>query len=281
MNLKRIETFAANGTFTKQAGDVLYDIQLIGGGASGQAGARQAPGVAAPGGAGGAPGAFVRVLIPASQLPSSSYSVTIGAGGTGPNAPADNSNGVAQAAGGNTSLGPFIAYGGGSGTAATTTAGGASYAQQYSSPYLAIRGGAGGLNGAGLSATNEDSQTNYHGYPTAGGGGAAGISAANVAYAGSMGQQPSYYNYSYRPAPGTGGAVDNNGGNGKDPSDFTQCIGGGGGGGAGASLSGAAPNGGNGGRGAGGGGGPGTRNGQTGGNAGNGGDGYVVVFVYG
>lgn len=281
MNLKRIETFAANGTFTKQASDEIYDIYLLGGGASGQAGARQAPGVAAPGGAGGAPGAFVHVLIPASQLPSSSYSVTIGAGGTGPNAPADNSNGVVNATGGYTSLGPFTAYGGRSGTAATTSAGGTAYAQTYSFPQLAIKGGAGGFNGAGLSATDEGDLVNYHGYPAAGGGGGGAISAADVAYAGSQGQQPSYYNTTYRPGFGTGGAVDTNGGNGSDPSDFTQCIGGGAGGGAGASLSGVAPNGGNGGRGAGGGGGPGTRNGQTGGKAGNGGDGYAVVFVYG
>jgi hypothetical protein len=78
-----IQVFTSSGTWTKPSGAKIVDIQCVGGGGGGGAGAKVAASTAVYGGLGGSSGGLSRITIDASQLSDNSYTITVGAGGSG------------------------------------------------------------------------------------------------------------------------------------------------------------------------------------------------------
>lgn len=78
-----IQVFASSGTWTKPTGAKIVDIQCVGGGGGGGAGTKVAASTAVYGGLGGSSGGCSRITIDASQLSDNSYTITVGAGGSG------------------------------------------------------------------------------------------------------------------------------------------------------------------------------------------------------
>lgn len=275
LQYKRVETFTASGTFTKQTGDVLYYVIAVGAGGGGGSGRKSAAGTAAGGGAGGNAGNVVEYWIPASTL-SSTTSVTIGAGGAGASAAADDTNGASGSTGGTTVFGPFTARGGQAGGGGTNSAGGSVGSQpsaNYSTQFIPSLGGSGSATSTGGAGTAASG-------PSGGGGGAGMTTGGTEANGGASADADNCRtsNDAQGQSGGTpGGTV--NGTDGITPS--TSRFGSGGAGGA-SKATGAAGNGGTGGApGGGGGGGAGARNGTTGGAGGTGGRGQVTIYVYG
>lgn len=103
-----VDTFTANGTWTKRAGLKAVRVIPIGGGAGGGAGRKGAAGTARSGGGGGAGGGLSDALIPEALL-GSTETVTIGAGGAGAAAQTTNStDGATGTGGGTTSFGAHV-----------------------------------------------------------------------------------------------------------------------------------------------------------------------------
>jgi len=152
LSLKRVEIFTTSQNFSKQAGDVAYRIEMIGGGGGGGSGAQTASGPAG-GGAGGDGGYANRDWLMAADI-AATVLVTVGAGGAGAPAAADGANGANGAAGGHTTFGYWIrAFGGIGGAGGTAAAGGAGNGSAYdvdSDPPSRRAGGAGGSAGAGV-----------------------------------------------------------------------------------------------------------------------------------
>ena len=101
-----IQTFTANGTWTKPTSftpKVVF-VKMWGAGGGGGAGASLATAVVAKGGAGGGGGAFVRETYLASDLPAT-VSVTVGTGGSAGVPGAAGAAGGAGGIGGTTSFG--------------------------------------------------------------------------------------------------------------------------------------------------------------------------------
>lgn len=279
MALKRIDVLTTSGTYTKQAGDLLYIIRCVGGGGGGGSGARQATGTNAGGGGGGEAGQNVICEMAASEF-AASFSYTVGAGGNGGASAIDSTNGSAGVAGGVTTFSSLFAQRGAGGGGGTSTAGGAGgmyYGTlgtlSFASIPSNITGGVSGSLAAGLGGWA---------YPNfaSGGGSGAGVS-ANTAFAGGIGVYANYSLYFGGNGGVAGGA--SGGGNGTNgvaaPNNYTFGSGGSGGGSA---ITAASGNGGIGGLGGGGGGGgAGGRNGFGGGAGGAGGAGRIVVLVFG
>ncbi len=275
LSLKRIDVFASSGTFEKQAGDVLYFVQLIGGGGGGGAGARSASGTIAGGGGGGNGGYAIEAWFPADVV-SASSPVIVGAGGAGAVVSANGTVGAAGSSGGNSSLGSLLLGPGGPGGAGgTASAGGAGKIGSYdldNIPAARTGGAAGG--GAAVGGST------WHCNRSSGGAGGGGVSAANAAYAGGSAGAGGTSSPVYRCYGGSGGSIGAAGGTGQSVVFAYSWGAGGGGGGAAVSVN--SGDGGPGGAGGGGGGGGGGgRNNFSGGAGGAGGRGEVRVFVFG
>lgn len=253
-----VQTFTANGTWTKPSGAKSVKIQAWGaGGSGGGAGS----GTGSAGGGGG--GSFVEWLFNASDL-SSTEAVVVG---VGPAGGVGNANG---AVGPNSTVGTtkVIAYGGGGGSLANAGSGGAA-------------GGGGGISAVGVSVTN----TATGGAGGAPSGGAAG--AVGTFGGGGGGGNNTAGGLSVQGG-GGGGGGGSGGGNGG-----TSYFGGGGGGGGGnnSAIGGTSTRGGAGGAGsalnangsagsAPGGGGGGAQSTSGAFNGGAGGDGKVIITTY-
>lgn len=275
---------AGSHTWTKPAGLKAAFIFCGGAGGGAGAGARNAAGSNRFGGGGGGAGAGVWQLVDAASL-TSTVAVTVGAGGTGAaGVTADNTNGGAGTAGGDSSFGSIvIAKGGGAGGGGTTAAGGAAGAAGTETtttiaygPY-SLRGGAGTIG-----TTNTASSSGGSGMTgtqvTAGGAGGCGINTANTA-ATTAGSGGAIYQNGVLQAGPTAGATPNGVNNKSNFLHFSSTLTSGTGlgtGGAGGYP--AFKDGGNGGYCAGGGGGSGVLNGTTSGKGGDGGVGLVIVM---
>lgn len=170
-----VSVFTSSGTWTKPTGATMARIILLGGGGGGASGATGANNVNRSGGQGGGAGQLLDMIIPLASV-GSTATVTVGAGGLGQTAAADNpgSNGGNTTFGTANTAGYLIARGG--------TAGGASNGngKTYSTPYgyagftASTLLGTAGARGAG---TTGGATTPAH---SGGGAGGGGVSAANT-----------------------------------------------------------------------------------------------------
>lgn len=203
-----VHTFTSSGTFTVTANpnNESFDILCIGGGAGGNAGYdfTNPPGFARPGNGGGGGG----VMFDVRKLSATSYTVTVGAAGTGGN----SGNSYQATSGGNTSFDTLQATGG----SAPLTGGTLSYLFNGANggygndTFTTSNGGAGAQ---GYSGSISGSATTYIG----GGGGGGGCTAGTG---------------------GNGGGNGGKGGNGNDQNGTSATGYGGGGGGGGANYQG-------------------------------------------
>lgn len=273
-SLADVQSFTANGTWTKPLGNFSkVTVRCVGGGGGGGSGRRGAAGTVRCGGGGGGGGGITTVTYPYSQVPST-QPVTIGAGGAGGAAVGtDDTNGANGATGGTTAWGTtgtaaaatYAAGGGpGIGGSAASGAGGTAGLGQLT---VGTGGAASTTGGAGVVGGNG---------ATAGGGAGGGLTTGNVAAAGGAGGT----NRENPRTGGTAGAVDTNGGTPAVGSASWDPTGGSGGGGGGAHSATAAGTGGTGGAwGGGGGGGGASLNGTASGAGGVGGAGFCQVIT--
>jgi hypothetical protein len=276
----KITTFTSNGSWTLDPRTKSVEFFAWGGGAGGGSG-RCGVSAAAGGGGGGGNGALVYLKALAANLPSSPYTVTIGAGGAGgASVNATTTNGNPGIIGGITSIGTIvIALGGSIGSAGTTGGGAAASSLFFSLVYIASAIS----SGAGSSSSASPAVNASMGWGTGGGGGSGyttatprvGAPAASIIDLAS----------NTLVIGGLGGA--NTGataGNGNSPSGQLFTIGGTGGGGGGNDGGAVTPVAGAGGNGAtpggGGGGGAGTLSGNPSGAGGNGARGQAIIIEY-
>lgn len=251
-----VQTFTANGTWTKPANAIASFVEVIGAGGGGAAGTSTA------GGSGGGAGYLIREMVPTSQL-GATETVTIGTGGTG----GTRISSVTTAPGSGTasSFGSlFSALGGGLSSLPEATFTGQA---QSSTAY-----GSGGVTGG-------DNPGRVGGYGAGGGGsGANGTTLAGNAGGAASNLSVTTTSTTMLPATGSGGAggTGTTGGAGTAGSVNATGFGSGGGGGGGNS-SGVGGAGGAGTRGSGGGGGGRGTSATDGGAGGAGGNGYVRV----
>ncbi len=117
-----VQTFIANGTWTKPAGATVVNILMIGGGGGGGSGASRGSNGAAYGGSGGAGGFMVRNAYALASAVESTVTVTVGAGGAGGLDGTGYGNGLFGGTGGTSSFGSYFgARGGNPGAGGTTT----------------------------------------------------------------------------------------------------------------------------------------------------------------
>lgn len=271
-SLPDVQSFSADGTWTKPTGATICYVWMIGAGGGGGAGRRGAAGSARTGGGGGGGGACSEAWIPAASL-GATIAVTVGTAGSGAAAQNTNdTNGANGTAGGDSIFGGIRASGGAGGTGGG--AGGAGGGGAGGSTY-GTRNGATGGNGSTNAPTNGGSTgiTNLNAGAGAGGGGAAGITVGDVSGT-TGGDGGGIY---LTTAVGTGASTTGPTGAGAGQTPVMYAGGTGGGGGVNAT---GARSGTGGGRGAGGGGGAASTNGTNSGAGGNGGAGFVVIVSY-
>lgn len=263
----QIDTFSADGTWSKPSGAKVVKVYVLGSGGAGGSGAAGTNASNRGGGGGGAGGGFATTEFNASDL-GSSVSVTVGAGGTAPGGDGNTS-----------SFGSFLAARGGSGGGNGTTSGGSAGGGNGSagSVYQGGSGAAGSNTGSAGSSAATTTANQYAG--GAGGGGGGGVSTADATGSGGAGGQPIWRTGggSTTGGGGAGGVAPTNPGTAGTSADLSFQPGVGGGGGAGSTTT-TGGAGGVGGFGAGGGGGGASR--SAGGAGGNGGPGRVWVVTY-
>jgi hypothetical protein len=258
---------AGSYTWTKPTGARVVELIIVAGGSGGGSGRRGAPNTTRGGGAGGCPGCWVHVTLPADQF-GATVPVTVGAGGAGgASVTTNDTNGNSGIQGGDSAFGTIVADNVAGGAGGGSTSGGGAQSGENCGIVIGRGGTAGGtgasIPNAGLSGMG----------PGAGGGGA-GISSGNAITAGGQGSQWRLVGTADGGNGGTAG-----GGNGVTGANTFLSGAGGGGGGSGLGVPGG--NGGNGGKpGGGGGGGAASENGFPSGAGGNGGDGAVYVITY-
>lgn len=274
-----VQTFTANGTWTKPTGAKIVEVFAFGAGGSGGAGGGAAGGNSGSGGSGGAGGGFSKKIINSSLL-GATETVVVGVGYTG-GVGSSGGSGTNGTDGGDSTFGTnkVIAKGGAKGrggaVSGAATTGGTGGVGGGDSHQNGGNGGAGTAYNSGGSGTAGTS-TSGDISPRGGAGGGGGGSAAG----GNTGATGGSFTTTYIAAGGTAGA-NGAGGNGTDGS--TTLLVGGTGGGGGGGTAGGTYNGGNGGLyGGGGGGGSGAEWGvvTTGGDGGDGKDGLIVVITY-
>lgn len=277
-----IQTFIANGSWSKPAGAKTVEIIISQGGGGGGSGRQGAASSTKTGGTGGHLGRVVWHRFEASGLPSS-IPIVIGAGGTGGAAQTlIDTNGNDGNSGGTTTFGTYA-----SATAINRGAGGIVTTANLLGPSINFDvmslfvasiqagGSSSGNNNAGPAITGRW-------LSGSGGGGGSGQSVANVIFNASSGGDPSFAGVSYTGWSGAAGIAGNvNGGNGTSQlvANGTWILSGGGGGGFFAGSPAVGGNGGNGGLGSGGGGGSCSVNGAASGAGGNGGGGYAIIIT--
>lgn len=272
-----IQSFTADGTWTKPSGAAFVKVIAIGPGGGGGGGASGDNSANRSGGGGGGGGARIAGDFLGADL-AGTVAVTVPTGGPGGSGGSSSSGGNGtDRSGVAATFGSLLrARGGGAGSGGSTTGGSAGGGAPASQGVLFTgqSGGTGGTSGAGTTASNLNAEDLGGG---AGGGGGAGVNTSGTTANGGQGGRPAM-NASV--GSGEGGAAGvAPGGNGGAGTIVAAMPGDGGGGGASAT----AANGGTGGKGgygAGGGGGGGTRNGFTGGVGGAGGDGLVLVVTW-
>ena len=169
-----IQIFTASGTWTKPTGAKVVDIQCVGGGNGGGCGAKVAASTAVYGGLGGSSGGYSRQSFDATQLSDASYTVTIGAAGTGA-----IYGGAAATVGGASSVSGTI-----DGRITGVAIGGSTSNGGTTAPVLTYAGIPQGnmAQGAQINANGGNAGVSYHSAPAGGTGG--GVSATGTAYAG-------------------------------------------------------------------------------------------------
>ena len=265
----KVQTYTANGTWTKPVGAKSVHVKCIGPGGGGGAGARGPSGTALAGGGGGGAGGISEMTFDAADL-TATVAVTTSTGGNG--AAGQSSDGTAGANGGvpgqQSAFGSYLRATRGSGG----TGGGLAAGGTAGTAGNGIIVGQAGANGSTAGAAGAAGV--FAGAGPGGGGGGGGITTGGTANAGGAGGRPAGSSDLTSGAAGSG----SDGGDG--PSSPGKAAGSGGGGG-GANAAGAGYAGGDGGSyGAGGGGGGASLNGSTSGAGGNGGPGVVVVTTY-
>jgi hypothetical protein len=272
------KVYTANDTWTKPAGARLVHYLLIGGGGGGGAGRRSLPTNSLGGGGGGAGGGITAGYVDPAFL-GSTETITIGAGGTGAVDSADNTNGAAGTAGGESSFGSFIkARGGSAGGGGSSSGGSAGAATTLASLFYGTNAStAAGASGAASSTPPSNAAASVY-LPTGGGGGGGRGSSTNGV--GSKGGDIGQTNTGITSAPAI--AAGTNGPAGIRSQSSWAGTGGGGGSMSSDNAVHTGFSGGNGGLyGGGGGGGSGAANSAGGSNAGGaGGNGIVIVTTY-
>lgn len=267
-----VQIFSADGTWTKPADVLIVDLHVVGGGGGGGSGRRGSTTTTRGGGGGGGGAGVSWGTLDVSNL-ASTVAVTVGAGGTGGAAvTADDTDGNAGAAGGNSSFGSYVSAQGGGAGGGGTTAGGTSGANASNGFASGGAGGPGSASSAGAAPTT-------NAMFTFGGGGGGGLNATNTrtnAVAGASVNQLLIGNIS-PPFGSADGASGSNGYAAMEPVENFWSQGGGGG--ASSTLTNAGA-GGNGGIGSGGAGGGASSNGVgNSGAGGNGGKGIVIAVA--
>jgi Glycine-rich domain len=276
-----IQTFTADGTWTKPSGALLCDVIAVGQGGGGGSG-RRGTNSQSSGGGGGGGGAIVRRVLPAGSLSGTEAVSLNAAGGGGAAQTVNDTDGTTGTAGEDTTLGTtkVIAKGGAGGTFGDNSGlqqGGAGGLADASS-FDAWTGGSGGTGevstgGAATGIPTVAQLTDVHKRGGGGGGGGGGGLTTSGTTGGNGGD-------CFDETGGAGGAQAVGAVGGSVPTN-EPAPGAGGGGGGSVITSGAGRAGGNGGNyGGGGGGGSGSVNGQNSGAGGNGGPGILVVITY-
>ena len=271
-----VQTFTADGTWTKPTGAKTVTVLMWGSGGGGGGGRRGAASTDRGGGGGGGAGGRTIVQFKASDL-SATEAVVVGYPGYGGDpAPTDSSNGSQGNLGIASSFKNVKTSVGTRGAAGTATAGTGGAASTSIMNFVVVNTGAGGASS--LAATAGVGTLAYL-HPSGGGGGGS-ISAANVEYSGGDGGIIADGSATTFLAGALGGIINvtRAGANGS-----TTPHGGNGGGGGAAESDGvtAAGKGGNGGiPGGGGAGGGASTNGAASGQGGEGGRGEVIVITY-
>lgn len=253
------QPYATNGTFVVPTGVYRIRVTLVGGGGGAGSGSGVSSSYSGYGGGGGGAGGYVRCEF--NVTPGTSYTVTVGAGGSGGapvNGAGTNIAGLSGAAGGNTQFGAVAtANGGTAGGGGAITAGGS--------------GGAGGsgtgtgcqiaAGGAGFMGGTYEKSCGGGGGSSTGIGGGGNPSLSPLGASGSAGANGGNTSTSchgtqtsssgFPGGDGGNGTIPNTGGGGGgayqgNPGGAGGLYGGGGGGGGGASYSSGTGNGGNG-----------------------------------
>lgn len=203
-----VQSFTSSGTWTKPIGaaaNAMVEIVLMSGSGGGGSGRRGAPGTVRTGGAGGAGAQGVRYFCRLSDLPNASYSVVVGAKGTGGAAVlTDDTNGAQGSVGGSTIFGGLVQSGTvGAGSGGSTAAASGGTAANGNTGFFTIGTSTGqpssGSGGTGNSGGNASSIS------PCGSASGGGISSTNVASNGGGGGR--YSASSMIPSGPSGGAA--------------------------------------------------------------------------